>query len=91
MACHYLANKKNPDVIHMYGFDSIFDFDLRSCSDFYLNSNRDSQNTERLSRNWRAIWPPLFKEFPKVKFVLHHKHNNLKIDVPDNVEVMVHK
>ena len=39
MAVHYAANKVKAEEIHMYGFDSIFDFNLRSCSDFYLNSD----------------------------------------------------
>ena len=29
MAVHYAANKLKCDEIHMYGFDSIFDFNLR--------------------------------------------------------------
>lgn len=91
MACHYLANKHKPDVIHMYGFDSIFDFDLRSCTDFYLNSNRDTQNTLRLTNNWRSVWPQMFKEFGHITFKIHSKHNSIKIDTPPNVEVVVHK
>ena len=89
VAAHHVATKYKPDVIYMYGFDSIFDFDLRSCTDFYLFSNRDRGTTHRLSENWRLIWPALFKEFSDTKFVLVGKHKDLKIEIPDNVEVEV--
>lgn len=91
MACHYLAVKQKPDVIHMYGFDSMFDFDLRSCTDFYLQSNRDPANTVRLTNNWRNIWPMMFAEFPNIEFKLHSKHPSIKFEVPSNVSVVVHK
>jgi len=90
MACHYMAMRHNPDVINMYGFDSIFDFDMRSCSDFYLQSTRDATNTARLAKNWRAIWPPMFEEFSSTKFVLHHNHDKPKIKLPGNCEIKVH-
>ena len=45
MATHYTANKLKCDEIHMYGFDSIFGFDITSSSDFYLESSRDNLNT----------------------------------------------
>lgn len=91
MACHYIANVHRPDVIHMYGFDSIFDFDLTSCSDFYLESNRDNTNTLRLTNNWRTIWPPMFEEFPHINFKLYGKHENAKIRIPSNVDIVVKK
>lgn len=87
MAVHYAANKLKCDEIHMYGFDSIFDFNLRSASDLYLVSDREANNSLRLSNNWRPIWQQMFKEFPNTKFVLHHKHNNIKIPVSENVEI----
>lgn len=90
MAAHYMATRHRPDTIHMYGFDSIFDFDMRSCSDFYLQSNRDATNTARLAKNWRSIWPSLFEEFSTTKFVLHHYHDKAKIKLPKNVDVEVH-
>ena len=87
MAVHYAANKVKADEIHMYGFDSIFDFNLRSCSDFYLNSDRGNSNTIRLANNWRPVWSNMFKEFPKTKFIMHHIHDAVKFPVPDNVSV----
>jgi hypothetical protein len=91
-AAHYLCNKFRPvNELHMYGFDSIFDFNLTSCSDFYLQSERDALNTSRLSTNWRRIWPHLFAEFPNTKFVLHSLHNAIKINVPKNVEIYLHR
>jgi len=88
MAVHYAANKVKADEIHMYGFDSIFDFNLRSCSDFYLESDRGNMNTNRLANNWRPVWENMFKEFPNTKFVLHHIHDAIKIKVTNNVHVI---
>ncbi len=87
MAVHYAANKLKCDEIHMYGFDSLFDFNLRSASDLYLISDREANNSLRLSNNWRPIWQDIFKEFPNTQFVLHHKHENIKIPVTKNVEI----
>jgi hypothetical protein len=87
MAVHYAANKLRCDEIHMYGFDSLFDFNLRSASDLYLISDREANNSLRLSNNWRPIWQDIFKEFPNTQFVLHHKHENIKIPVTKNVEI----
>jgi hypothetical protein len=88
MATHYTANKLKCDEIHMYGFDSIFGFDITSCSDFYLQSERDNMNTERLTRNWRPIWKGLFNEFKETQFIIHNKSTDTKlIKLPPNVEV----
>lgn len=89
MAVYYAAKKLKSDEIHMYGFDSIFDFDLRSCTDFYLNSDRSNMNNARLSGNWRPIWSKMFREFTDTKFVLYYKHDNIKFEIPDNVELKV--
>lgn len=88
-AVHMTANLLKCDEIHMYGFNSIFDFDLRSCTDFYLNSDRGGVNNERLSRNWRPIWMNMFKEFPNKQFVLYHKHDALKFPKGENVEIKI--
>jgi hypothetical protein len=85
MATYYAANKLKADEVHMYGFDSIFDMNLRSVTDLYLFSDRSPLNTHRLNTNWRPIWENMFKEFPNTKFVLYHKHDNIKINKPDNV------
>ena len=89
MAVHYAANRLKGEEIHMYGFDSIFDFNLRSYTDMVLNSDRGNTNNLRLANNWRPIWAEMFKEFKDTKFVLHHKHNESKIPLPENVEVHV--
>jgi len=88
MAVHYSANKLKAEEIHLYGFDSLFDFNLRSCTDFYLTSDRGDTNNMRLSDNWRPIWQNMFKEFSDTQFVLHHKHKNIKFKIPDNVEIV---
>lgn len=90
LAVHYSANRLKGTEIHMYGFDSMFDFNLRSCTDFYLNSDRSDNNNARLTNNWRPIWKSLFEEFPQTHFVIHHKHNKLKFEKPNNVEVFIH-
>lgn len=87
MAVHYSANKLKGTEIHLYGFDSLFDMNLRSCTDFYLGSDRGDANNLRLSDRWRPIWQNLFKEFPDTKFVLHHKHDKIKFAVSENVEI----
>jgi len=91
MCTHYVANKLNCDEIHMYGFDSIFDFNLVSTTHFVLNSERDATNTHRLAQNWRPIWEGLFREFPNTQFVVYHKHGAAKVNLPDNVEVRTGK
>jgi len=91
MATHYACSKFKPDILHLWGFDSIFDMNLRSCSDFYLPSPRDDQTNVRLSNNWRPIWQNIFAEFKATEFVLHHSHNNLKIKQGNNVKVEIHE
>ena len=88
MATHYTANKLQADVIHMYGFDSMFDFNMRSCTDVYLNSDRGLQNNSRLANNWRPVWHNMFNEFPNTQFVIHHEHSDLKFPVGENVAVV---
>lgn len=89
MATHYTANELQADEIHMYGFDSIFDFNLRSSTDLFLNSDRSLSNSNRLANNWRPVWLNLFNEFPNKQFVLYHKHDDVKINIPDNVEIRI--
>lgn len=89
-AAHYAANKIKADVIHMYGFDSIFDFNLRSTSDHVFFSDREGMNNHRLSTNWRPVWAGIFNEFKKTEFVLHHVHDKFKMEVPDNVRAEIY-
>ena len=90
MATHYACTKFNPDIVYMWGFDSLFDLNLRSCSDLYLPSPRDDKTNVRLSDNWRPIWQAMFKEFSNVKFVLNHFHDKIKFPVSENVSAEVH-
>ena len=90
MAVHYAANKVKAEEVHMYGFDSLFDFNLRSYTDLFLNSDRGDVNNNRLANNWRPVWENMFKEFPKTKFVLYHKHNAIKVNVNDNVKIVTY-
>ena len=86
LAAHYAATRHQPDEIHMYGFDSIFDHNMRSYTDVVLNSDRSGINNFRLLDIWRPIWNGIFNEFKDTKFVLYHKHPNPKISTPSNVE-----
>lgn len=88
MATHFAANKLKGDEIHLYGFDSMFDFNLRSYTDTFMTSDRSDTNNARLTNNWRSIWPQLFEEFPNTQFVLHHKHDKLKYPKPKNVDII---
>ena len=90
LATHWAIRRLKLDEVHMYGFDSIFDFNLRSYSDLILNSDREAMNTNRLASNWRPIWEHFFREFPNVDFILHHNHDSFKIRVPNNVSVEVY-
>jgi len=90
MATHYAANRLKGTEIHLYGFDSLFDHNMRSITDLYLSSDRSERNNFRLLNNWRPIWNGIFGEFPQTKFVLHHDHEKIKIPKADNVEVFVH-
>ena len=90
MAAHYACNKLKADEIHLYGFDSIFDFNMNSVSDFNLQSDRGGANNLRLSDNWRPIWQSMFREFPNTKFILHHTHDKIKINIDDNVHIKIY-
>ena len=90
MAVHYAANRQKADEIHMYGFDTLFDFNMRSVTDVVLSSDRSQNNNYRLLNNWRPIWRDIFRQFPNTKFVLHHNHDNLKIPKLENVDIVVY-
>lgn len=89
MGAYYQLTKKNADVIHMYGFDSMFSIDLQSVTDFYLNSDRSVENSRRLADNWRPVWALLFKEFKDRKFKIYYYKDVPKIELPDNVEMVI--
>ena len=90
-AAHYAANRLRADRIHLYGFDSCFDFNLRSVSDFYQHSDRGNMNNNRLLNNWRPIWTGMFEEFPETEFIFHHLHNNYKMKISNNVKTFVYQ
>ena len=91
VAVHYACNKLKADEVHMYGFDSIFDWNPRSFSDLVLNSDRGNTNNHRLIGNWRPIWTRMWDEFSETKFVLHHTHNKFKVKHGSNVEARVYE
>lgn len=90
MAVHYACNKHKAEQVHLYGFDTLFDFNMRSITDLYLSSDRGNTNNFRLLNNWRPIWRDIFREFKNTEFILHHNHDELKIPKLDNVSVKVY-
>jgi len=90
-ATYYAAKKLKAERIHLWGFDSIFDFNLRSYTDLVLHSDRGNMNNHRLSENWRPLWKNMFADFKDTEFILHHKHDSLKFEVGDNVKTIVEK
>ena len=76
--------------MHLYGFDSIMDHNMRSYTDVVLPSDRNNTNNYKLLDVWRPIWDNMFKEFKDRKFVIHHMHGNPKVKLPSNVRVEVH-
>jgi hypothetical protein len=89
MAVDYACGKMKATEVHIYGFDSIFDLNLRSATDLILSSDRSENNSFRIANNWRPIWPELFKEYSDVKFYLYHSHDKSKVELPENVEVII--
>lgn len=87
VATHYASNQLESDEIHLWGFDSLFDSNMRSFTDTVLISDRGIQNNQRLMDLWRPIWESIFNEFPETEFVLHHPHTNVKLTLPDNARV----
>lgn len=90
MAVHYACKKHKATEVHMYGFDTLFDFNMRSITDLYLSSDRSNTNNYRLIENWRPIWYHMFNEFSNTKFVFHHDHNDIKIPKTKNMEFVVY-
>ena len=91
MATHYACNRLKANEVHLYGFDSVFDFNMNSFTDLVLHSDRGLMNNQRLSSNWRPIWESMFKEWPNVKFVFHYTHDKFKMRVSSNVEARVYR
>ena len=91
MAVDYACRGLKAEEVHIYGFDSMFEMNLRSSTDLILSSDRSDLNTYRLSNNWRPIFTSIFKEFKDVQFKIHHSHSNIKIEIPSNVEIIVEK
>ena len=88
-AAYWALEKGKADVVHFYGFDSLFDFNLRSYSDLVLQSDRGNTNNNRLIDNWRPIWEGMFKQFPDSEFVFHHKHDAIKCKTQENVRIAI--
>jgi hypothetical protein len=88
MAVDYACRAKGATEVHIYGFDSMFETNLRSYTDLILESDRSVQNTHRLANNWRPVWTNFFNEFSDVKFYLYHPKGELKLPVPSNVSVI---
>jgi len=88
MAVDYACRVMKANEVHLYGFDSMFDMNLGSFTDNFLESDRSALNTHRMASNWRPIWSKFFKEFDKTQFFVYHSHGGLKFKAPDNVTVI---
>lgn len=89
MAVDYACRSMKATEVHIYGFDSMFDMNLKSHTDKFLESDRSPLNTHRMASNWRPIWHKFFLEFDKVKFFIYHSHDGIKFKPPQNVTVVV--
>lgn len=89
MAVDYACRVQKATEVHIYGFDSMFDTNLRSFTDLLLESDRSPQNTHRIANNWRPVWTGLFKEFANVQFYLYHSHDRIQFPIGDNVKIVV--
>mgnify|MGYP001188655135 FL=1 len=89
MAVDYACRSMRATEVHLYGFDAMFDMNLSSYTDNFLESNRSALNVHRMASNWRPIWSGFFKEFNKVTFVIHHVHSDIKFKLPENVTIEV--
>jgi len=89
MAVDYACRVMKAKEVHIYGFDSMFDTNLRSYTDLLLESDRSDANTFRIANNWRPVWTGLFKEFNNTTFYLYHKHDKVKFEISDNVKLIV--
>jgi hypothetical protein len=87
LATHYAANKLQATTVHMYGFDSIFENNMRSYTDLVLVSDRGDTNNYRLINNWRPVWQNMFNEFPETEFILHYGTDKIPFKTGDNVSV----
>jgi hypothetical protein len=89
MAVDYACRVMKATEVHLYGFDAMFDMNLSSFTDTFLESNRSALNVHRMASNWRPIWSNFFKEFSNVQFVIYHGHADIKLSLPKNVRVEV--
>ena len=90
MATYFSIRRLKADQINMYGFDSMFNANLRSYSDLFLPSDRHSANNARLASTWRPIWQQMFAEHSNIEFVIHNKTNSIQFNIPDNVRIQIH-
>ena len=86
-AAHYACSKLGCTELDLYGFDSIFDMELYSHTDRYVPADRSEYTLHMIVPLWRQIWKDLFAEFPEVQFTLHHLHDCIKINLPENAAV----
>lgn len=89
MAVDYACRSMRATEVHLYGFDAMFDMNLASYTDNFLDANRSALNVHRMASNWRPIWSHFFREFPDVQFIIHHVHSDIKLILAENARVEV--
>ena len=71
----------NPTILHLWGFDSMWNSSIDSVQDEY------SYTKSIDSRLWWSFWIEIFNSYPKTKFVIHAP---IKIhNVPPNVQIIL--
>ena len=91
MAVDYACRSMRATEVHLYGFDAMFDMNLNSYTDNFVESDRRALNVHRMASNWRPIWSKFFSEFSGINFVIHHGHSDIKFSLPKNVTIEVEK
>ena len=89
-AVHYACNRLSADVVHMYGFDSLFEYTANSCTDMNMQETRNPVVDKEIVPVWRRLWNDMFNDFSETKFNLHYKNNKLKIDNRENLNIIVY-
>jgi len=74
--------KKGYDIIHLWGFDSLWSEDLTSAMDYKV----PRPTRPDLNRWWRPIWKDIFAKYPQTEFVLHKTKGVVNIEA-ENLKI----
>lgn len=74
--------KKGYDIIHLWGFDSMWTEDLTSAMDTKV----PRPQRPPLNRWWRPIWNEIFETYPNTQFVLHANQGEVTVEA-ENLKI----